>query len=228
MGGDQAVAALARVLAHKTCLRLIDALAAGEATVSDLSSRLQLDQPRVSTHLGLMREVGLVDCRAAGRQRVYSLRGEAARTAVAALRALAAGLGEPRPAAPEPADVSPIRRARTCYDHLAGIAGVQLRDDLLARGWIEPAEERAVRLTEAGAAALARLGVRAAPPAGSRRAPAIDCLDWTERRPHVGGALGAALLNAMLEQGRVRRLPAGRAVDLAPGEPAAFLESAGG
>src|SRR6516164_4723668 len=72
-GEEEGVAALARVLAHETCVRLIDALSAGEATVSDLSSRLGLDQPRISTHLSLLREAGLVDCQPAGRQRVYGL-----------------------------------------------------------------------------------------------------------------------------------------------------------
>src|SRR5215471_10777980 len=142
-GEEEGIAALARVLGHETCVRLIDALGAGESTVSDLACRLDLDQPRVSTHLGLMREAGLVDCRASGRQRVCAL----------------------------------------------GRQGVNLP--------------------------LARR---------SRRALAIHCADWTERRPHLGGALGAALLAAMLDQGRVRLRPGGRALDLEAGEPDRFLE----
>jgi DNA-binding transcriptional ArsR family regulator len=220
------------VLAHDTCLRLIDALSAGEATVSDLASRLHLDQPRVSTHLGLMREVGLVDCRATGRQRVYGLRGPAPALAVSALRTLAASLagddarGRRSPSRPPTGD-SPMRLARTCYDHLAGVAGVQLLDAMLERGWLEAGDGRELTVSGPGAGALGRLGVDLPAARRSRRALAILCPDWTERRPHLGGALGAALLATMLDRGRVRLRPAERAVYLEPGEPARLLETAG-
>jgi DNA-binding transcriptional ArsR family regulator len=226
---EEAVAALARVLAHETCVRLIDALSAGESTVSDLACRLRLDQPRVSTHLALLREVGMVDVQATGRQRVYALRGQAPELALATLRTLAAGLhAAPAPSDPGPADTSAVRLARTCYDHLAGVAGVGLMDALLARGWLEPARGRDLQLTATGTAALTRAGVDLEGARRSRRAFAIDCADWTERRPHLGGALGAALLAALLDQARVHLRPGERAVDLAPGEPAAFLEAAVG
>lgn len=250
MGEDEGVAGLARVLAHETCVRLIDALGPGESTVSDLACRLGLDQPRISTHLGLMREAGLVDCRANGRHRVYALRGQAPALAVATLRTLAASVsggdpphdtrtpdhsdfvGTPGDAtqvasvAAPPAGDAPVRLARTCYDHLAGVAGVRLLDGLLARGWLEPAGpgDRDLAVSERGAAALGRLGVNLSIARRSRRALAIDCPDWTERRPHLGGALGAALLAAMLDQGRARLRPGERAVDLEPDEPDRFLE----
>jgi len=233
-GEEEGVAGLARVLAHETCVRLIDALGPGEATVSDLASRLGLDQPRVSTHLGLMREAGLVDCHADGRHRVYALRGQAPGLAVATLRTLAASVAggdasQAASVAPPPAGDAPVRLARTCYDHLAGVAGVRLLDGMLARGWLEPAEPsgRELAVSPAGAAALGRLGVNLSIALRSRRALAIDCPDWTERRPHLGGALGAALLAAMLDQGRARLRPGERAVDLDTAEPDRFLEAAG-
>ncbi|TMC06118.1 MAG: winged helix-turn-helix transcriptional regulator [Chloroflexi bacterium] len=233
MAEEEGVAALARVLGHETCVRLIDALGAGESTVSDLACRLGLDQPRVSTHLGLMREAGLVDCRPTGRHRVYALRGQAPGLAVATLRTLAAGVagGDPRQAAsaaPPPAGDAPVRLARTCYDHLAGVAGVRLLDGLLARGWLQPAgpESRDLVVSASGDEALGRLGVNLSIARRSRRALAIDCPDWTERRPHLGGALGAALLAAMLDQGHVRLRPGERAVDVESGEPDRFLEVA--
>lgn len=233
MPEEEGVAALARVLAHETCVRLIDALGAGEATVSDLACRLGLDQPRVSTHLGLMRDAGLVDCRADGRQRVYALRGQAPALALASLRTLAASVAggdatATRAPARRPSGDSPVRLARTCYDHLAGVAGVRLLDELLARRWLEPGAGRDLSISESGGRAFARLGVNLPVAGRSRRALAIHCQDWTERRPHLGGALGAALLMAMLDQGRVRLRPAERAVDLEAGEPVRFLESAGG
>jgi DNA-binding transcriptional ArsR family regulator len=231
MGEDERVAGLARVLAHETCVRLIDALGAGEATVSDLACRLGLDQPRVSTHLGLMREAGLVDCEANGRHRVYALRGQAPALAVATLRTLAASVAggdhsQPGSVAAPPAGDAPVRLARTCYDHLAGVAGVRLLDGLLARGWLEPSgrDHRVLAVSEQGTSGLGLLGVNLPIARRSRRALAIDCPDWTERRPHLGGALGAALLAAMLDQGRARLRPGERAVDLEPGEPNRFLE----
>jgi DNA-binding transcriptional ArsR family regulator len=231
MGDEESVAGLARVLAHETCVRLIDALNAGEATVSDLACRLGLDQPRVSTHLGLMREAGLVDCEANGRHRVYALRGQAPALAVATLRTLAASVagGDQSQAASiaaPPAGDAPVRLARTCYDHLAGVAGVRLMDGLLARGWLESSGPggRDLVVSEQGAAALNRVGVNLPIARRSRRALAIQCPDWTERRPHLGGALGAALLGAMLDQGRARLRPGERAVDLDAGEPDRFLE----
>jgi DNA-binding transcriptional ArsR family regulator len=240
---EEGVAALARVLAHETCVRLIDALSAGEATVSDLSSRLGLDQPRISTHLSLLREAGLVDCQPAGRQRVYGLRGQAPALALAALRTLAASLAigrsggrAPDQTAPAavvhpPAGDAPLRLARTCYDHLAGAAGVRLLDGILDRGWLVPAgapaaAARDLAVTPAGEEALVRLGVDLAGARRSRRALAIECPDWTERRPHLGGALGAALLRAMFDGGRLRLRAGERAVDLAAGEPDRFLGGA--
>jgi hypothetical protein len=185
----------------------------------------------VSTHLGLMRDAGLVDCRATGRHRVYALRGQEPAMAVATLRTLAASIAGGDPAAPgstcSPASDAPVRRARTCYDHLAGMAGVRLLDELVARGWLVVDEGgRELQVSDIGAQALARLGVNLSMARRSRRALAIHCPDWTERRPHLGGALGAALLAAMLDQGRACLRPADRAVDLEPHEPVRFLDAA--
>ena len=226
---EEAVAALARLLGHETCVRLIDALGGGEATVSDLAFRLHLEQPRISTHLALLRDAGIVECRASGRHRVYALRGQAPAMALATLRTLAAGIAgadvKPRGSDARDGDRD-IRRARTCYDHLAGVAGVSLLDRFLDEGWLDPGEGRDLRLTEGGATALGRAGVNLPTSRRSRRAFAIACPDWTELRPHLGGALGAAVLTSLLDQGRARLRPGERVVDLSPGEPTAFWESA--
>lgn len=228
MRDQDAVAGIARAFADETRVRLIEELSAGEATVSDLAARLRLEQPRVSTHLAVLRAAGLVEARADGRQRAYALRGRAPALVLATLRTLAGrapGAGPERPAASREAgrDVL-VRRARTCYDHLAGVAGVDLLDGLLARGWVEPAGARDLLLTEPGAEALGRAGVDVDAACRSRRAFAIRCPDWTERRPHLGGALGASLLTAMLHQGRARLRPGDRAVHLEVGEPVRFLQ----
>jgi DNA-binding transcriptional ArsR family regulator len=228
---EESVAALARVLGHVTCVRLIDELGVSEATVSDLAARLNLDQPRVSTHLALLRDAGMVDCRATGRQRVYALTGQAPAMALAALRTLAASVAglAATPAREQPITAdAPVRRARTCYDHMAGVAGVALLDRFLEERWLEPAKGRDLRLTERGEAMLARAGVNLELARRSRRAFAFACPDWTERRPHLAGALGAAVLTTLLERGRARLRPGERAVDLDLDDLMAFWGSCGG
>ena len=109
---------------------------------------------------------------------------------------------------------TPLRRARTCYDHLAGVAGVALMEALRTRGWVTPRTDHGPRftLTRSGEAALARRGVDVAAARGSHRRFATACLDWTERRPHLGGALGAAVLDALRAKGYVTRRRGQRAV----------------
>jgi hypothetical protein len=101
--------------------------------------------------------------------------------------------------------------ARTCYDHLAGALGVNLLDAMLGRSWLSPDDDR-YRLTKAGDESLRGWGIDVAAAQTSRRAFARPCLDWTERRPHLGGALGAAIAATLLEQRWLRRLPNSRGV----------------
>jgi len=121
-------------------------------------------------------------------------------------------------AAREVARDTPLRRARTCYGHLAGVAGVHLLHELLRRGWLEPAAESAprpaFRLTTIGEAALHARGVDLVADRSRRRPRASACLDWTERMPHLAGPLGAAILQALERDGYLRRQPGLRAVTL--------------
>ncbi len=111
-----------------------------------------------------------------------------------------------------------LRRARTCYDHLAGVAGVALFDEMLNRGWLEQTESQdsprvSYRLTQLGQQALAGKGVDLTPSSSKRRF-AYGCTDWTERRLHVGGALGAALLRALQARNIVHRTEGPRVVEV--------------
>ena len=111
---------------------------------------------------------------------------------------------------------SGLRRARTCYDHLAGVAGVSLLDEMLGRGWFR--EEKTPRtlywLTGNGECALLRLGVDVPRAAAQRRPFAYGCLDWTERRYHLRGSLAAAILTALSKSGTVGRSAGTRTVAL--------------
>jgi DNA-binding transcriptional ArsR family regulator len=212
-----------RMLADATRLRLLETLLEGDATVSELAACLGLAQPRVSAHLAPLREIGLVSVQAAGRQRAYHVDEARITPLLDALRALApphSGVLAPAPASDAVRAAgatafgtgrvpAPLQQARTCYGHLAGVAGVVLLDELLRRKWVEPTEAGRARpeyrLTATGETALEERGLDIAGVARSRRLFAFGCPDWTERRPHLGGALGAALLDALVAAGVAQR-----------------------
>jgi len=209
----------ARALADLTRVRLLIALRAGAATVSDLAVRLDLPQPRVSTHLAILRAAGLVTVQSSGRQRTYQADARRTDPLLAALGVAASDRASPPRSAQAARQVhrnSAVRRARTCYDHLAGVAGVALLDELLRRGWLSAVtEERPVyAVSKEGEGALAVRGVDLTRARASRRAFAAGCLDWTERRPHPAGALGAEVLRALERDGVVRRESGARTVCL--------------
>ncbi|HCL25796.1 MAG TPA: hypothetical protein DHW65_05560 [Dehalococcoidia bacterium] len=123
---------------------------------------------------------------------------------------------------------TPLRRARTCYGHLAGVAGVELMDRLLALGWLKetltPASGNRVayRLSQAGIAGMEGLNVDLGAAARTTGNFAFGCLDWTEGRQHLGGALGRAVTASLAEQGLVGRTEGTREVKL-EGSPRAWL-----
>lgn len=217
-----ALADVGRALADPVRLRILARLMAGDAGVSELAASLDLPQPRVSAQLALLRDAGLVSAAASGRHRTYRVDAPRMGPALAALRALRDDRSTTPPASAEASRLTrrnaPIRQARTCYDHLAGVAGVGLLEALLDRGWLiatgGDAGPTAYRLTTTGERALRDLGVDIAGAAAARRRFAYGCLDWTERRPHLGGALGAALLRALETTGTVDRDPASRAASV--------------
>jgi DNA-binding transcriptional ArsR family regulator len=212
----QDAARLAAALGEPTRLAILTALLEREATVSDLASRLKLAQPRVSTHLARLRAAGLVTRASIGRHRAY--RTDAARVKRLLGALYAAGprtLRQPsRSADRERRRDTPLRHARTCYDHLAGIEGVHLLRGMRERGWLLPGRRQgpAYELTAAGMRALLGRGVDVEAARVSRRRFTAACLDWTERQPHLGGALAAAILNALVSAGYVRRRPRRRDV----------------
>jgi DNA-binding transcriptional ArsR family regulator len=161
-----------------------------------------------SHHLGRLLDAGLVVVEPDGRRRAFRLAGpEVAR----ALEALAVVSPQRPPRTLRRATrLEAERTARTCYDHLAGRLGVAVCDALLDAGAIALDGERAYALGPGADRAFAALGV-ALPPAG-RRTYARPCLDWSERRPHLAGALGAAVADTLLEREWVTRVPRTRAL----------------
>jgi DNA-binding transcriptional ArsR family regulator len=205
---DPKLGEVARALADPLRLAVLQHLMGGPATVSEIVSVTGESQSKVSNHLALMRERGLVRASRQGRQRVYELRDASVAQLVESLTAVAGA---------EPAryrESPPLARARTCYDHLAGRVGVALFDSLLSRGAIGgPQEPKAsVEIGPEGTEVFEELGMDLEEVRRERRRFAYACLDWTERRPHLGGALGAALWTMFVERGWVLKKPGTREV----------------
>ncbi len=158
-----------------------------------------------SSHLGKLVAAGLLSVEPRGRHRYYRLAGPQVAHALEALSAVL----PPRRA--NPGETSPIARARLCYDHLAGGLGVAVSDALIARGWLALGEAGyAVR--PAGRRGLLALDVDVSSLARGTRPLLRTCLDWTERREHLGGALGAAIAGQLLERDWLRRARGSRAL----------------
>jgi DNA-binding transcriptional ArsR family regulator len=168
-----------------------------------------------SQHLAKMIEAGLLLQEVQGRHRYYRI---ARPEVAAALEALMAAVGTtPRPRAVPAARRTPqeLRYARTCYDHLAGELGVRLYDAMRAENLLE-GDVKDIRITAAGHRWLGKLGIDEDALAPARRTLACGCLDWSERRHHLAGTLGAALLSAMVREGWLTRSKKSRAVRVTP------------
>lgn len=216
---DAALVRLGAALGEPARARMLVALLDGRARAStELALAAGVGPSTASVHLARLAAAGLVEVRPQGKHRYYRLRDpETARLLEALAAQGGAGPATPGEGARRPKIRTPVplRAARSCYDHLAGRLGVALHDRLLALEWLAPAGP-GYELNPAGAAALERLGAAIAAARGQRRQFATACLDWSERRPHLGGALGAALLSMALEKKLVMRQPDSRALELTP------------
>lgn len=192
---------------------LMDASArpAGELTVI-----AGLSPSAASGHLAKLTEGGLLALEVRGRHRYYRIATPEIAAAIEALAHLAQASAPGRPA-PATARTVPLemRYARTCYDHMAGELAVRVFDHLLARGWLVD-EGGDVEATEAGAQVLARWGIDVGAQRSRKRRFACTCLDWSERRAHLGGALGAALLDRWTEHRWVEHAEKPRVLRITP------------
>jgi hypothetical protein len=157
---------------------------------------------------------------AAGRQRVFRLAGPELAEALEALALVAPAVPVRGLRAAKKAGA--LKRARTCYDHLAGELGVAVTDALVEREILARADD-GFAVTRAGRPWLAELGLDLDALRRARRSFARGCVDWTERRPHVAGSLGAGIAATFFVRGWVRRRPGGRAV-VVTGAGAEWLE----
>jgi DNA-binding transcriptional ArsR family regulator len=208
------IAQVAGLLADRTRVDLVVALAGDVARpASELAGLAGVSPAVASAHLGRLLDAGILAVEKQGRHRYYRL---ARPEIIEALEPLAR-LAPPARVRSlrEHRRVGELREGRRCYDHLAGRIGVALTDAMRANAWIEVRED-AWTLTVAGAEAVTGLGVDLERTRRRRRALLRPCVDWSERRHHLAGALAAALLTAFVERDWLRPHPATRAVSLTP------------
>jgi DNA-binding transcriptional ArsR family regulator len=216
MAHDVNIARVAAQIGHPVRAAMLDQLLSSqERTAGQLAAVAQVSRSVASQHLRLLEHGGLVTVTAVGRHRWYRLAGEEVAEALEALARIAPAQ---RPTSlRQVTKVKALWAARTCYDHLAGRLGVALADTLLRRGVV-------VTRPHDGAWVLSDVGVRWLEAAGlelptlprSRRPLIRPCLDWSERRPHLAGLLGSALLDRLLACQWLVRIPGQRAVRMNP------------
>ncbi|NLR74880.1 ArsR/SmtB family transcription factor [Leeia aquatica] len=192
MNDESADARLARVaaaLAEPARARMLCSLLDGRArTATELATVAEVAPSTASSHLARLQQEHWIDCLVQGRHRYYRLSAGPAAGALEALLNVAGHTAAPF----QPSTPHHLLDLRTCYDHMAGRVAVALHDRLFALGWLSDPETYQLQAT--GQHALQALGLDWAAVNKPRRKPACACLDWSERRPHLGGVLGAALL----------------------------------
>lgn len=209
------LAGVAKVIANPTSAAVLDSLLSGrQLTISGLASELRLGRSTVSEAVTALAVNGLVLRQRHGRVTLVRLGGPDVADALEALGRLT----KPQPPIGLRAvnRMQALRSARTCYDHLAGIAGVGLADSLLRRGVLLELDGT-WSLTPRGAERLVTVGIDAKRLSERARRPLVRmCPDWTERRPHLAGRLGAAICDFWLQAGLATRLPGSRALRVTP------------
>jgi DNA-binding transcriptional ArsR family regulator len=197
--GDAAVSQIAAAIGEPARARMLFCLMDGHArTSTELAVVANVSPSTASVHLHRLKATHLVKVLVQGKHRYYSLEGAEVASVLEGLSVLAGGFRDEF----VPNTPNRLCAARTCYDHLAGRVGVLLHDRFHALRWLSIVSKtgNAYELTPAGARAVEALGIDLEATRALRRRFASACLDWSERRPHVGGALGAALLKIALKK----------------------------
>jgi DNA-binding transcriptional ArsR family regulator len=211
-----ALSEIAALMGDPARASMLQLLMDGRAhTASELALAAGVTAQTASGHLGRMVEADLLAARAQGRNRFYRLASGEVAHAIESLMALAGTRAPPAAKTAAWRRDPDLRFCRTCYDHLAGQVGLAVTDALTQHGYLEPKGAHDWKLTPSGELFCTRLGVDLA---GARAAHsrhfARQCLDWSERRPHISGALGSAIADTFFKKGWAERLRRGRTVRL--------------
>jgi DNA-binding transcriptional ArsR family regulator len=199
--GDAAASRIAAAIGEPARARMLYCLMDGHArTSTELAIVAEVSPSTASVHLNRLKAERLIKVLVQGKHRYYSLDGPHVASVLEGLSVLGGSSQDALEDAFVPKTPHRLRAARTCYDHMAGTAGVLLHDRFHEMGWLASSGGTAYDLTPEGAQAFAVLGIDLEAARALRRRFACACLDWSERRPHMGGALGAALLNLALKR----------------------------
>jgi DNA-binding transcriptional ArsR family regulator len=193
-------------------------------TASELALAAQITPQTASTHLAKLTGAGLLSVVRRGRHRHFRL---ASTTVVDMIDGIVAVALLKRPRyRPLSREARALSAARICYDHLAGRLAVDLTDSFVAREYVELHDETA-EITTAGTRFLTEFGIELPRPRSSRRHFCRLCLDWTERRPHIAGAIGAAITRRYFDLGWMERMKHSQAVIVTPLGRRGFLKTFG-
>jgi DNA-binding transcriptional ArsR family regulator len=212
------ISQLAGLLADPGRAAMLWALMDGSARpAGELAVIAGLSASSTSGHLARLSEGGLLAVETRGRNRYYRLAAPEIGVAIEALASASLASRPPRLRAVPMSRTAPpaLRQARTCYDHLAGELAVGLFERMTDRGWLVVSQS-SVDLSNDGTQAMAQLGIDIEAARRKRRQFACTCPDWSERKPHLGGALGAALLESLLHRGWVETTATSRALRVTP------------
>jgi DNA-binding transcriptional ArsR family regulator len=211
---EVAISRIAAAIGEPARARMLYCLLDGHArTSTELAMVAEVSPSTGSVHLNRLKAERLVKVLVQGKHRYYSLEGPNVANTLEGLSVLAGGSRERF----VPNTPSRLRAARTCYDHLAGTLGVLLHDRFKTLRWLavdSTGIDNAYDVTPDGTKAFEALGIDLDTTRMLRRRFAYGCLDWSERRPHVGGALGAALLKVALKRKWVIQDLDSRALDV--------------
>jgi DNA-binding transcriptional ArsR family regulator len=211
MNATYPIAAVGELIGENARAAMLIALLDEKALPAGELARLAgISAQSASGHLSKLVDGGLLRAESSGRQRLYRIAKPEVAYALEALGTIATAspvrniVRDPR--------IEALRTARSCYDHLAGRLAVEMRQKLESSNLIRARSNRQYEVAPRGEAWLAKLGVDVEQVRCSRRSFARECLDWTERTPHLAGALGAAILSRFLTLGWVARRPKTRAL----------------
>ena len=217
------IARIASLVGDPARANMLTALVGGTAlTASELAMEAGVSLSTASSHLSKLRSGGLLSLSAQGRHRYYRLAGPQIAAMIETIMGVAAVYG-PQRVRPGPRDKA-MREARICYDHFAGDIAVAMLDGFLANGVLALKEDAITAGSKADAYFAAR-GIDMRALSGQRRPLCRSCLDWSARRSHLAGALGAAILGKALQEQWVRRQQHGRALVFTPPGKRAFEQA---
>jgi DNA-binding transcriptional ArsR family regulator len=220
---------IARLLADPARAKIVWALIDGTMRpAGELAYAANISAQSASAHLTKLVKGGLLESEAQGRHRYFRIANSEVACMIESMASLSAEITPRKPPPPPLVRAMPdqFMHARTCYDHLAGEMAVRILDAMLKMGWLA-AKGQEFSVTTLGEKKLAGLNVNLDIARAERRVFARPCVDLTQRRPHLGGALGAALLDLFVEQGWILRSPRSRVVSLTPKGTEAFRKSFG-